>query len=176
MAGMNTQSQTLAAPVYFNHVRYGLYFQGLILLSAQQAGFDPLFLLSVIRQESLFDKFAQSSYAIGLMQITPATAQFIVDNLRWPLNYTSEDLYRPMISIGLGTTYLKNQRLRFNGDFFTALAAYNAGPEAAPIWRDLSGPDSDLFVEVIRFEETRNYILSIYEIYAMYQSLYTTVP
>jgi len=176
LAGMNTQSQTLAAPVYFNHVRYGLYFQGLILLSAQQAGFDPLFLLSVIRQESLFDKFAQSSYAIGLMQITPATAQFIVDNLRWPLNYTSEDLYRPMISIGLGTTYLKNQRLRFNGDFFTALAAYNAGPEAAPIWRDLSGPDSDLFVEVIRFEETRNYILSIYEIYAMYRSLYTTVP
>ncbi|MCX6037658.1 MAG: tetratricopeptide repeat protein [Chloroflexi bacterium] len=176
LGGMNTQSQTLAAPAYFNHVRYGLYYQELILPSAQQAGFDPLFLFSVMRQESLFDKFAHSSYAIGLMQITPDTGQFIVDNLGWPPNYTSEDLYRPMVSVGLGTSYLLTQRIRFNGDLFTALASYNAGPEAAPIWRDLSGPDPDLFVEVIRFEETRNYIRSIYEIYAMYRSLYTTVP
>jgi soluble lytic murein transglycosylase len=81
-----------------------------------------------------------------------------------------------MVSIGLGTSFLQTQRIRFNGDLFTVLASYNAGPEAAPIWRDLSGPDTDLFVEVIRFEETRNYIRSIYEIYAMYGSLYTAVP
>jgi soluble lytic murein transglycosylase len=176
LAGMNTQSQTLAAPAYFNHVRYGLYYQELVLPSAQQTGFDPLFLFSIIRQESLFDKFARSSYAIGLMQITPDTGQFIVDNLGWPPNYTSDDLYRPMVSIGLGTSYLMDQRLRFNGDFFTALAAYNSGPSNAAFWRDLSGSDTDLFLEVIRFEETRNYIRSIYEIYAMYRSLYTTVP
>jgi soluble lytic murein transglycosylase len=176
LAGMSTQSQTLAAPAYFNHIRYGLYYITLIHLYAQRTGFDPLFLLSVIRQESLFEKSAHSSYAIGLMQITPDTGQFIADNLGWPPNYTSEDLIRPMISIGLGTTYLMDQRLRFNGEIYPALAAYNAGPEAAPIWRDLSGPDPDLFVEVIRFEETRNYIRSIYEIYAMYRSLYTSAP
>ena len=176
LAGMTTQSQTLAAPAYFNHVRYGLYYQDLILPSAQQAGFDPLFLFSVMRQESLFDKFAQSAYAVGLMQIFPPTGQLIADNLGWPPNYTSGDLIRPMISVGLGTSYLKDQRLRFDGDLFTALASYNAGPNAAPIWRDLSGPDSDLFVEIIRFEETRNYIRSIYEIFAMYRLLYTTVP
>lgn len=176
LAGMNTQSQTLVAPAYFNHVRYGLYYQELILPSAQQAGFDPLFLFSVMRQESLFDKYAQSSSAIGLMQITPDTGQFIFDNLSWPPNYTSEDLYRPLTSVGLGTHYLMDQRLRFNGELYTALAAYNAGPNAAPIWRDLSGQDSDLFVEVIRAEETRSYIRSIYEIYAIYRSLYTAVP
>jgi soluble lytic murein transglycosylase len=173
---MNTQSQTLAAPAYFNHVRYGLYFQDLILSSAQETGFDPLFIFSVIRQESLFDKFAESSYAKGLMQITPGTGQLIVDNLGWPPNYTPDDLYRPMISIGLGTSYLMDQRLRFNGDLFSALAAYNAGPETTPIWRDLSGPDTDLFVEVIRYAETRNYIRSIYEIYAMYNDLYVLFP
>jgi soluble lytic murein transglycosylase len=81
-----------------------------------------------------------------------------------------------MVSIGLGTSYLMDQRLRFNGDIATALAAYNAGPDAAAIWRDLSGPDTDLFVEIIRFDETRNYIRSIYEIYGMYRSLYATVP
>jgi len=176
LAGMNTQSQTLAAPAYFNHVRYGLYYRELILPSAQQTGFDPLFLFSVMRQESLFDKFAHSSYALGLMQITPDTGQFIVDNLGWPPNYTSDDLFRPMISIGLGTHFLMNQRLRFDGELYTALAAYNGGPEAASIWRDLSGADPDLFLEIVRFEETRNYIRSIYEIYAMYRLLYTTVP
>ena len=129
-----------------------------------------------MRQESLFNQYANSSYALGLMQITPGTGQFIVDNLGWPPNYTVDDLYRPLVSIGLGTSYLMNQRLRFNGDLSTALAAYNAGPDAAAIWRDLSGPDTDLFVEVIRYDETRTYIRSIYEIYAMYRSLYAIVP
>lgn len=176
LAGMNTQSQTLAAPVYFNHVRYGSYYQDILFPAAQRTGFDPIFIMSVMRQESLFNQYANSSYALGLMQITPGTGQFIVDNLGWPPSYTVDDLYRPLVNIGLGTTYLMDQRLRFNGDFSTALAAYNAGPDAAAIWRDLSGPDTDLFVEVIRYDETRTYIRSIYEIYAMYRSLYAIVP
>jgi soluble lytic murein transglycosylase len=177
LAGMNTQVQTLAAPAYFNYVRYGLYYQDLIIPAAQQAGFNPLFLFSVIRQESLFEGFVRSTAgARGLMQITPDTGQFISDNLDWPPNYSSEDLYRPTVSVTLGATYLAQQRIRFNDDLFIALAAYNAGPEAAPIWSNLSGPDSDLFVEVVRSEETRNYIRSIYEIYSMYKSLYGTIP
>ncbi len=31
LAGMNTQAQTLAAPAYFNNVRYGLYYQDLVI-------------------------------------------------------------------------------------------------------------------------------------------------
>lgn len=172
LAGMNTQAQTLAAPAYFNHVRYGLYYQDLVVPTAQQTGFDPMFLFSVMRQESLFEGFVRSSAgARGLMQITPDTGKFISENLGWPPDYTSDDLYRPMVSLTLGSTYLEQQRLRFDGDLYSALAAYNAGPEAAPIWRELSGADSDLFVEVIRLEETRNYIRSIYEIYSMYRTL-----
>jgi soluble lytic murein transglycosylase len=109
------------------------------------------------------------------MQITPDTGKFISDNLDWPPNFTPDDLYRPNISVSLGAAYMQQQRLRFDGDLVTALAAYNAGPEAAQIWHDLSGPDSDLFLEVIRSEETRNYIRSIYEIYSMYRSLYGTI-
>jgi soluble lytic murein transglycosylase len=177
LAGMNSQAQTLAAPAYFNHVRYGLYYQDLVLPNAQLAGFDPLLLFSVMRQESLYDKYIGSGQgALGLMQITPDTGQFIVDNLGWPPNYTAVDLFRPIISIGLGSNYLMKLYLRLNGELYPALAAYNAGQNAAPIWRDLSGPDPDLFVEVIRFEETRNYIRSIYENYAMYQLLYEIAP
>jgi soluble lytic murein transglycosylase len=76
----------------------------------------------------------------------------------------------------LGAKYLSDQRLRFNGDLFTALAAYNAGPESASIWRDLSGADTDLFTETIRAEETRDYIRSIYEIFSMYRTFYGTIP
>ena len=177
LAGMDTQSQTLAAPAYFNHVRYGLYYQDLIVPAAQQAGFDPIFLFSVIRQESLFEGFVRSTAgARGLMQITPDTGKGISDSLGWPPDYSAEDLYRPTISITLGATYLKQESLRFNGDFFTILAAYNAGPGAAQIWRDLSGPDSDLFLETIRIDETRNYIINIYENYSMYKNLYGAVP
>jgi soluble lytic murein transglycosylase len=167
----------LAAPAYFNHVRYGLYYQDLVTPVAQQAGFNPLFLFSVIRQESLFEGFVRSSAgARGLMQITPDTGQLISDNLGWPPDYTSDDLYRPLISIGLGSSFLAQQRVNFNGDLFTALAAYNAGPAAAPIWSGLSGPDPDLFLEVIRFSQTSDYIRSIYEIYSMYRSLYGVIP
>lgn len=177
LAGMNTQAQTLAAPAYFNHFRYGLYYQDLVFPTAKQTGFNPLFLFSVIRQESLFEGFVRSSAgARGLMQITPDTGQFISDNIGWPPDYTSDDLYRPVVSLTLGATYLEQQSLRFNEDLFSALAAYNGGPSSAPIWRDLSGPDSDLFVEVVRFEETRNYIRSIYENYSMYRTLYGTIP
>jgi soluble lytic murein transglycosylase len=177
LAGMNTQAQTLAAPAYFNHVRYGLYYQDLIAPAAQQTGFDPLFLFSVVRQESLFEGFVRSSAgARGLMQITPDTGQLISDNLGWPLNYTSDDLYRPLVSIGLGATFLEQQRVSANGDLYSALAAYNAGPAAAPIWSGLSGPDPDLFLEVIRISQTSDYIRSIYEIYSMYRILYGAIP
>jgi hypothetical protein len=33
----------------------------------------------------------------------------------------------------------------------------------------LSGDDPDLFLESVRFEETRNYIRNIYEIYTVYR-------
>ncbi len=176
LAGMTTQSQTLAAPTYFNHIRYGLYYQDLVVPAAQQTGFDPLFLFSVMRWESLFEGFVRSTAgARGLMQITPDTGQLIANNLGWS-NLTTDDLYRPTISVTLGTTFLEQQRIRFNGELFTALAAYNGGQNAAPIWRDLSGPDPDLFLEVIRYSQTSDYIRNIYEIYNMYRSIYGTIP
>jgi soluble lytic murein transglycosylase len=177
LAGMNTYAQMSAALAYFTHIRFGLYYQEIVLPASQQTGFDPLLVFSIIRQESLFDKYAGSGQgALGLMQITPDTGQFIADNLGWPPSYTSEDLYRPLISLGLGTHYLMGHRLNFNDELFTTLAAYNAGPNAVSIWRDLSGSDLDLFVEVVRYEETRDYIRSIYEINRMYQSLYSSTP
>ncbi|MBU0510983.1 MAG: transglycosylase SLT domain-containing protein [Chloroflexi bacterium] len=168
---------TMNAPAYFNHLRFGSYYRDLIIPIAQSYDFHPLFLFSVVRQESLFEGFVHSSAgARGLMQIMPATGESIAINAGWPPGYTAEDLYRPKVSITLGADYLDSQRDYFDGDMLAALAAYNAGPGNAAIWQDLSGGDPDLFLEIIRYEETRNYIRGIYEVFGIYRRLYDRTP
>ena len=173
LAGLDEHAESMMAPPYFSHVRYGLYYSDLVIPEAQANGFDPLFIFSVIRQESLFEGFIQSGAgARGLMQIVPSTGGQIVSQLGWPFKYNDKDLYRPDVSVTFGTHYLANNRKLLDGNLYAALAAYNGGPGNALEWKRLSGEDPDLFLETIRFEETRNYIRNIYEIYAIYKRLY----
>lgn len=164
---------TLKAPAYFNHIRFGIYFKEQVLNASQGEGFHPLLLLSLLRQESMFEGFAQSGAgARGLMQIMPATGQEIASGMGWPEGYTDSDLYRPEINIMLGARYLARQRDYFNGSMYAALAAYNGGPGNTRYWVDLAGDDPDLLLEVIRADETRNYIMQIYEFFNIYRLLY----
>lgn len=168
---------TMNAPAYFNHLRFGSYYRDLIIPIAQAYDFHPLFLFSVVRQESLFEGFVRSSAgARGLMQIMPATGESIAVNAGWPTGYTAEDLYRPKVSITFGADYLDSQRNFLDGDMLVALAAYNAGPGNAAIWWNLAEGDPDLFLEIIRYDETRNYIRGIYEVFAIYRRLYDRTP
>ena len=166
---------TLTAPDYFNHIRFGAYYKELVLKAAREEDFHPLLLFSVIRQESLFDGLVQSSAgAIGLMQIIPSTGREIASQLNWPPNYADSDLNRPFVNITLGTRYLARQKDYFNGGLYQALAGYNAGPGNAQIWNDLAGGDPDLFLEIIRFNETRLYIEQITEFMNLYRIFYDT--
>lgn len=176
MAGLDEHSESMMAPVYFSHIRYGLYYSDLVVPNAQTQGFDPLFIFSVIRQESLFEGFVRSSAgAHGLMQVIPSTGAQIASELGKPPNYTEEDLYRPYVSVLFGTHYLARNRSLFNGDIYATLAAYNGGPGNSAAWKELSGDDPDLFLESVRFEETRNYIRNIYEIFIVYRRIYSGV-
>jgi len=56
------------------------------------------------------------------------------------------------------------------------LAAYNAGPGNAQQWAALVENDPDLYMELIRFKETRTYITQIYEFYGIYRRLFETEP
>ena len=162
-----------AAPIYLSYIRFAPYFGELILPQALDRGLDSLFLLSVVRQESLFEGFAISyADARGLMQIIPSTGQEIFNELGWPPGYTEDDLYRPVVSVRMGVHYLATQRDRFNSDLYASLAAYNAGPGAAMIWKELAPEDPDLFLEVIRYGQTRDYIRTIYWAYNNYCTLY----
>lgn len=176
LAQMN-DAETLNAPLLFNHHRFGTYFKDVIIPIAEEYGFHPLFLFSMVRQESLFDSAIQSSAsASGLMQIIPATGEDIAANLGWPENYAAPDLNRPVVNIRFGVDYLDQQRELFGGNLFAALAAYNGGPGNANEWLELSKNDQDLFLEVIRFFETREYIRGVYEIFSLYKWLYSRAP
>jgi soluble lytic murein transglycosylase len=61
LAGLDDHSASLNAPPYFKHVRYGLYYSDLIFPLARETDLEPLFLTSVVRQESLFEGFVRSS-------------------------------------------------------------------------------------------------------------------
>lgn len=172
-AGLD-DAATVNAPTYFNHIRFGTYYSDLVIPAGQEYGFHPLFLFSVIRQESLFEGFVRSTAgARGLMQIMPPTGAERAEKEGWPPDYSDEDLYRPQVSVKLGTAYLSFLRSYFEGDIYAALAAYNAGPGNSAAWLAQAQGDPDLFLEIIRFSETQTYLQNISEIFAIYRRLYT---
>lgn len=177
LAGMDSHAESLHAPIYFSHIRYGTYYSDLVIPVAEEYNFHPLFIYSVLRQESLFEGFVHSAAgARGLMQIMPATGANIVGPYNWPREYSAEDLYRPIVSVRFGAWYLERNRDLLNGDLYATLAAYNGGPGNAIEWQNLSNGDPDLLLESVRFSETRDYIRAIYETYNIYKSIYSNTP
>jgi soluble lytic murein transglycosylase len=110
------------------------------------------------------------------MQIVPSTGDGIAANMSWPPNYSSQDLYRPVVNVRMGVHYLAAQVNYYKGDMYAALAAYNGGPGNTDAWKQLSGNDPDLFLQVVRIQETRDYITQISEIYNIYRLLYNRAP
>lgn len=176
LAGMD-DAGTLNAPRYFNHIRFGFYFKPLVLKAAQAEDLPPLLLLSVIRQESLFESIAESGAgARGLMQIIPTTGAELASQMHWPEDYVTSDLDRPVVNIAYGARYLRRQQDGFGGSLYAALAAYNGGPGNTLVWHDLAGDDPDLFLEVVRLSETTTYIKQIYMFFNLYKLIYSSRP
>lgn len=164
---------TLAVPPYLARFRYPAYFIELVQAQADSYGFDPLLMLGLIRQESLFNPNATSgANALGLAQVIPPTAQYIAERLNWQ-NFSDIDLYRPYVGIAFGAFYLDEQLTLFDANKAAALAAYNAGPGYTLDWYNLSGGDVDAFVATITFDETQRYVQRIYSHYTIYRELYS---
>jgi hypothetical protein len=117
----------------------------LVAHAARAQGLDAGFVLSVAKIESAFQTQAASRKgALGLMQLTPATAAALgVDPRSAPANAEG------------GARYLRSLLLRYRGDSVLALAAYNAGPGAV-----------ERFGGVPPYQETRDYVVKVLREYA----------
>jgi soluble lytic murein transglycosylase len=142
----------VANPPWFERIRYPLRYAEYVRVHARENGLDPALLAAVIYSESKFDARAESrSGAIGLMQLTPATAHGIA--LRTGgTKFTTSDLLNPEINIRYGAWYLGHLFAKYRNEQLV-LAAYNAGQGNVDRWRSAG--------KSIQFPETRAYVARV---------------
>lgn len=138
------------------------------LVKSKQGKIDPLLILSLIRQESAFNKEARSiAGARGLMQVMPGTARSVA-------HIRATKLFDPSTNIGVGTKYFLKRLEQYGGDVELTLAAYNAGFMRVDQWKKRYPTDNKLlFLDFIPFRETREYVSSILRNYFWYVKLYS---
>ncbi len=152
------------------------HYWDLVSTLGQRHGVEPELLLSVIRQESRFQAHAKSPAAArGLMQFMVSTARQLARELSIDPP-SEEDLYRPEVSVQLGSYYLSKLLKEFGGSMEKALAAYNGGPENVDRWSAKLGTDDpSFFVANIGYRETKLYVLTVMGNYYAYRGLSRTL-
>lgn len=173
LAGMDDLT-SLTAPIYFTHIRFGAYYRDMVVPIANEYNIPPLLLYSLIRQESMFNPYIGSTAgALGLMQMIPDTALDNVKRLRWPENFSNSDLFLGKVNLTLGSYHLRRLYSQtFSENMQLALAAYNGGEGRVATWLTLAPYDPDLFLEIMRFSETRDYLMQITEFLNIYKLVY----
>ena len=153
--------------------RYPLAYWDLVQRKAKETGLDPYLILALIRQESLFDTYAVSpAHAFGLMQLIPATAARLAKELGLP-QPSPEKLFDPELNLTLGTFYLRELLRLYANDPVKALAAYNAGENAATRWESqILTDDPDEFIERITYRETLQYVKLVLRAHRLYRTIY----
>jgi soluble lytic murein transglycosylase len=137
---------------------------------SQRRSLNPMLVTALIRQESRFEPQIKSVVgATGLMQVMPETAAFIAQQLQ----VKGYNLENPEDNIKLGTWYLDHTHDEYSDNSMLAVASYNAGPGAVAQWLTKSKTqDADTFVENIPYDETRDYVKSVFANYWNYLRLY----
>ena len=115
---------------------YPIYFQQEIRQSAAKHNIDPFLIAAIIRVETNYKYHLESSKgALGLMQLMPDTADWIVESSNLG-PHTQEDLLRVDINIYLGSWYVNWLIKHYNGNLVYAIAAYNAGQGNVNKWKN----------------------------------------
>ena len=124
---------------------------------------------AIMRQESAFNPNATSwAGAGGLMQLMPGTARSEAK----ALEMKKYSVYNPEQNIILGSAHIA-RLLRSFGAIEVALAAYNAGGGNARRWLDgRKNVPLDEWIELVRFEETNDYVQKVMANLHIYRALY----
>ena len=154
-----------AEPPWWARLWYPLRYAQIVRGHAAHYRLNPALLAAVIEQESKFDANARSSAgAIGLMQLTPQTAEGIAQYTGGS-GFVLSDLENPEINVRYGAWYLRHLLDKYH-DERTALAAYNAGQRNVDRWLAAH--------EGVQFPETRAYVDRVERLKDIYRRAYAS--
>ena len=153
-------------PAWYARLWYPLRYSTIVRVHANENHIDPALLAAVIETESKFNANARSNAgAVGLMQLTPSTAEGIAQATNGT-RFRVSDLTNPDINVRYGAWYLRHLLDRYNQDERLALAAYNAGEDNVDRWqREHVG---------IQFGETRDYVDKVERLKKIYRRAYAS--
>ena len=141
---------------------------------AMEYSVDPLLVYAVIKAESNFDEnVVSNSNAKGVMQLMDKTAQEVAGNIMSEIDFEADMLFDAETNIKLGTKYLSDLLQKYSGNYYIAVAAYNAGIGTVDKWITdgvIKKDGSD--IENIPYKETNNYVRKIIRDYGIYEKLY----
>jgi soluble lytic murein transglycosylase len=144
----------------------------IIRQQAADKDLDPALIAAVIYEESRFRDQTSHAGARGLMQITPATADYIARR-SGGTRFVPADLATPQINIAYGSYFLRHLIDHYGGNEKLAVAAYNAGMTNVDGWVSRAGgPETFDAVRDIPFPETRAYVNNVFESRDAYRTNY----
>ncbi len=151
---------------WYARLWHPLRYSSIVRGYAQQQRLDPALVAAVIDTESKFDPNIRSSAgAVGLMQLTPATAEGIATRTNGS-KFRLSDLTNPDINVRYGTFYLRLLLDKYHGDERLALAAYNAGQANVDRWLAQH--------EGIQFPATQAYVDKVESLKKLYRRVYAS--
>lgn len=150
-------------------LRFPFAYRHSVLAAARKTHLNSAWVWAIMRQESAFMWNAKSSAgALGLMQIMPSTGKQLARGLA--LRHL--DLFDPEQNIRLGSTYLRQLLTLFDGCAILATASYNVGPNRIKHFQGLyQRLPEDVWVEILPWKETRDYIKSVRLARSIYSQL-----
>lgn len=133
---------------------------------------DPALIAAVIYAETKFDPRTSPAGAEGLMQIEPATAEFLA-KLSGGYRFQVSDLATPSVNVAYGSYYLRYLLDHYSGKEMFAVAAYNAGLANVDRWvAQARAEGKSLTAGEIPFAETRAYVQRVLRAQREYRALY----
>jgi soluble lytic murein transglycosylase len=168
---------TVALPLFetaYRSLTLPLAHEDIIVQQAHEKGLDPALVAGVIYAETKFDARPSSAGAQGLMQILPATAEFLARR-SGATTFRVADLGDPQVNIAYGSYYLRYLLDEYHGNVVLALAAYNGGEANVSRWVAEAQADHHSFaIRDIPFPETQAYVLRVLQAQKNYRHTYAT--
>ncbi len=153
---------------------YPIVYEDLINRYALKHEISPYLFLSLIKEESHFNKNALSSAgAFGLAQLMKPTADYIEKR-----SVSKEELLNPEENLAIASKYFAYLIDLFKGNIYLSILAYNAGHGNVQKWlsnSEIYSKDIDEFIENVPYNETKTYIKKILSSYWIYINAYSNM-